>query len=275
MLGTQDPTLFTTGREGVFHCRIPESPGTYEVHLFFSETKKHRETEGIFRYRLNWLEESIDVVDIAKGADRATGLVYTDIHPSSDGTIHLDVDDRFGSFNSIEILPGISGHIMLPIRYVAASSPYTDHFGQQWLPDEYAIGGTLVKVSFLPAGTPDPGLFASQRFGHFSYNIPVVGGGRTYTLRLYFSESWFGPHRWVTGGIGSRVFDVYCNGHTLLRNFDITRESKLGYEVVIEEFHGIQPSPKNEIELSFEASQNYALVNAIEVDPELGEFGPR
>lgn len=53
------------------------------------------------------------------------------------------------------------------------------------------------------------------RFGHFHYVVPVTTGSK-YTLRLYFMEHWFGVQNGDIGGVGSRVFDVSCNGAMLL-----------------------------------------------------------
>ena len=61
---------------------------------------------------------------------------------------------------------------------------------------------------------------AGHRFGHFHYVVPVATG-RKYTLKLHFMEHWFGVQNGGIGGVGSRVFDVSCNGSMLLRGFDI------------------------------------------------------
>jgi hypothetical protein len=49
--------------------------------------------------------------------------------------------------------------------------------------------------------------------------------GDKYTLKLHFMEHWFGVQNDGIGGVGSRVFDVSCNGSMLLRGFDIFREA--------------------------------------------------
>jgi hypothetical protein len=38
-------------------------------------------------------------------------------------------------------------------------------------------------------------------------------------------EHWFGVQNDGIGGVGSRMFDVSCNGSMLLRGFDIFREA--------------------------------------------------
>ncbi len=66
-------------------------------------------------------------------------------------------------------------------------------------------------------------LYASERWGHFSYAVPVAPG--RYRVTLKFCEGHYGPGNTGVGGLGSRVFDVYCNGVALLRDFDIFKQA--------------------------------------------------
>jgi len=111
--------------------------------------------------------------------------------------------------------------------------------------------------------TPDPSLFSAERYGNFRYVIPVADGA--YTVRLHFAETWWGKSNPGAGGEGSRVFNVQCNGVTLLKAFDVYREGGGENRALVKTFHGIKPNPQGRIELSFIPSANYAVVNAIEV----------
>jgi len=106
-----------------------------------------------------------------------------------------------------------------------------------------------------------PGLFVGERWGAFDYAIPVAEG--KYSLTLYFAEAWFG----VIAPLGARdrVFDVYCNGETLLKNFDIYQEAGGAERSLRKTFHGLRPNPQGKIELTFVPIKNYACINAIEV----------
>jgi hypothetical protein len=115
-------------------------------------------------------------------------------------------------------------------------------------------------------GTPDPELFDGERFGNFTYAIPVAPG--KYSVTLHFAETYFGPKNAGLGGQGSRIFDVYCNGLALLRNFDIYREAGGPYRPLSRTFHGLVPTAGGKLTLSFVPTKNYALVNAIEVNDE-------
>lgn len=263
--GTEDPQLFTGGRRGVFHCNYPVPPGTYEVHLLFAETAGFQENSRFVGFSINGKPlTTLDLVDDAGGNDISTTKVYPDVEPESDGTIRLDFSNPDAFLNAIEILPGIA-HRALPVRIVVGHSPYRDSEGNIWMPDRYFFGGRLSRFGGDLSRVPDGALYEWHRFGHFHYVIPVATGGK-YTLKLYFLEHWFGIQNGGIGGIGSRVFDVYCNGSTLLKGFDIFREA--GTEPLVKSFPHIDPTPQGKIEIYFTPAVNYPSISAIEVMPE-------
>jgi hypothetical protein len=109
----------------------------------------------------------------------------------------------------------------------------------------------------------DPDLFSGERFGHFTYAIPVDTRG-IYTLVLHFAEFYFGTQAPGKGGAGSRVFKVMCNGQTLLDNFDIFKEAGSLHEVT-RTFHHLRPTPQGKLNLTFEPISNNATISGIEV----------
>ena len=263
--GTEDPQLFASGRRGVFHCNFPVPPGTYEVHLLFAETAGLQEASRNVGFSINGgPPTNLDVVDDASGVDIATTKVFTDVTPASDGTIHLDFNTAEAFVNAVEILQS-TPHRMLPIRIVAGHSPYRDSNGNVWMPDRYFFGGRLSSFGGDLSKVADGRLYEWHRFGHFHYVVPVAAGGK-YTLRLYFMEHWFGVQNGGIGGVGSRVFDVSCNGSMLLKGFDIFRE--VGSEPLVKSFQHIEPTPQGKIEIYFTPSVNYPSISAIEVIPE-------
>lgn len=260
--GSDDAQLFSSGRSGVFKCSYPAAPGLYEVHLLFAETSGLQENSRNVVFSINGAASNgLDVVDDAGGDDVATTKIYTDIEPAKDGMIHLDFTTPDSFVNAIEILPGLPHH-MLPVRIVTGHSAFRDTVGNLWFPDRYFFGGRLSWFVGDMSKVPDSGLYEWHRFGHFRYVIPVATGGR-YTLKLYFLEHWFGVQNGGAGGIGSRVFDVTCNGLMLLKSFDIYREAGPG--PLVKTFPHIEPTAQGKIELSFTPVKNYASVSAIEV----------
>jgi hypothetical protein len=142
-------------------------------------------------------------------------------------------------------------------------SAVTDHNGNLWNPDNYFQNGSLSDVPHDVSGTPDPNLYAGERYGHFTYSIPVDTRSR-YTLVLHFAELYWGPQSAGSGGVGSRIFSVLCNGSTLLDHFDIYREGGSSHALT-KTFNHLRPSPEGKLELTFEPITNYATLSAIEV----------
>ena len=67
------------------------------------------------------------------------------------------------------------------------------------------------------------------------------------------------------GGLGSRVFDVYCNGVALLRDFDIFKQAGGEGRPLDRTFSGIRPNAQGKIVLTFVPIKGMACVNGIEV----------
>jgi hypothetical protein len=130
------------------------------------------------------------------------------------------------------------------------------------LPDRYFFGGRVTRFSGDLSKIPDGVIYDWHRFGHFHYVIPVADSG-TYTLKLYFLEHWFGVHSGAAGAAGSRLFDVSCNGTTLLKRFDMLNEA--GNAPVVKTFQHIEPTGQGKLEIYFTPATNYPSVSAIEV----------
>jgi hypothetical protein len=260
--GTEDPQLFSSGRRGVFHCNYPVPPGTYEVHLLFAETSGLQENSRNVGFSINGgPPTNLDVMDDAGGDDIATTKVFTDVAPATDGTIHVDFATPEAFVNAVEILRS-PPHSMLPVRIVVGRFPYVDSTGNVWMPDRYFFGGRLSSFGGDRSKVTDGRLYEWHRFGHFHYVVPVATG-RKYTLKLHFMEHWFGVQNGGIGGVGSRVFDVSCNGSMLLKGFDIFREA--GSEPVVKSFQHIEPTPQGKIEIYFTPGVNYPSISAIEI----------
>jgi hypothetical protein len=233
------------------------------MHLLFAETTSVEESGRTVVYTLNGgPSASLDVVDDAGGNDIETEKVLVDVHPQADGKIHLDSTSTQSFLNAVEILPGTPGK-MLPVRIYAGETPYIDSEGNRWLPNRYYFGGRESHYQVVDAASiPDGGLFASQWIGHFHYVIPVALGEK-YTVKLHFRESYFGGQDGGGGVIGSRVFDVWCNGSVILKHFDIMQEA--GAAPLTKTFLHVEPTGQGKIEIYFLPVVNYPSLNAIEV----------
>jgi hypothetical protein len=263
---TSDPILFKHWRNGNFFYDIPLRPGVYELHLYFVAIEP--ESNGAFTSSIsvngNTILQDFDVNLDAEGPNILDERVFRDIAPGVDGILHLDFASQRGSavLSAIEILPG-TPHQQLPIRLVTQPRAFTDHNGQSWHPDDDFLSGYTSTKSTQIAGTSDPDLFAMERYGHYSYAIPVDTRDR-YTLILHFAEFYFGPKASGIGGEGSRVFRVLCNGNTLLDNFDIYKEAG-SLHALAKTFSHLKPSPQGKLNITFEPIVNNATVSGIEV----------
>jgi hypothetical protein len=263
---TSDPMLFEHWRTGDFIYDIPLAPGPYELHLYFVASPQDDPKSSIFNVSVNGqsLLKAFNIGSDALGANIADERVFKDIYPDKDGFLHIRffMDRGAPSLNALEILPGVA-HQQLPVRIVMQHIAVTDHNGNLWHPDDYFQSGMLSDPPRQVSSTPDPNLYAQERYGHFTYSIPVDTRGR-YTLVLHFAEQYWGPQTSGSGGVGSRVFRVYCNGSTLLDNFDIFKEAG-SLRPLTKTFDHLRPSPEGKLDLTFEPIENYATVSAIEV----------
>jgi len=277
---TLDPDIYRHGRQGDFRYDIPLAPGAYEMHLHFAETgladfisaESSGEGQRLFRIFANGKQilDLFDVVADAAGANTADERVFRDIAPAKDGFLHLSFASQRGAaiLNGVEVLPVSPGKVR-PIRIRAGwPSSWRDSAGQEWRADSYFLGGNALVRSKNPARasepvSPDLTLYASERWGNFSYAVPVAEGRYRVTLKL--CEGHYGPGNTGVGGQGSRIFDVYCNGVALMRNFDIFKEAGGEGRPLNRTFSGIRPTAQGKIVLSFVPVVKMACVNGIEV----------
>ena len=268
---TRNPQLFKSMRVGEFSYKIPLKPGSYELRLYFADTAytpgpamEGGENTRVFHVFLNG-KEILHQFDIIADAGPATAdiRVFKDVSPASDGYLHLDwkrVTDT-PMVNAIEIVPGIPHHLR-PVRIVTQDNTFTDHSGVVWSADDYFLGGRSIARYGTVVGPEDPLLYERERYGNFSYAIPVPPGH--YTVKLYFAETYFGPNEPDGGGSGRRVFDVFCNGTALLRSFDMFREAG-SHRQIIKTFHALEPNAQGKLTLTFIPHTNYANISALEV----------
>ncbi len=269
---TSDPLLYQNGRIGAAGYNIPLKPGTYEMKLHFVEPVygPGLETGGgensrVFDILINgkMAIEGFDIVSDAGGPLIADVRVFKDIQPGADGFLRLGFQARREQpiISAIEIEPA-QPHKLNPVRVVTQPNSVTDSRGQVWEADSYYLGGQASNHWKAVSGTPDADLFGNERYGHFSYAIPVAPG--VYSANMYFAETYWGKENLGGGGIGSRMFDIYCNGAAIVRNLDILKEVSPN-QALIKRFRGLRPTSQGKLEFEFVPVLNYASVFAIEV----------
>lgn len=275
------PDFYRSSRQGSFRYAIPLKKGIYELHLYFAETvydpeSSATEEEGyrLMSVRINGYAvlTRFDIVADAGGSRTADVKVFTDIAPAPDGLLHLEFsgdEGRQAILSAIEILPGFRGHIR-PVRLLARQTPYYSNDSHWWSPDNYYEGGRLASYSAPVSGTDDPELYETERWGNFSYAIPVAPG--KYTLLLHFAVR-HGDWDQAPSDSGEKraavahVFNLFCNGNALLNHFNLPQEAGQT-DVAVQKFTGLEPNAQGKLLLSFVPVEGYATVTGIEVLPQ-------
>ena len=119
-------------------------------------------------------------------------------------------------------------------------------------------------------GTDDPELYETERWGNFSYAIPVTPG--KYSVTFYFAVrhgDWDQSSlpESVRSDAVAHVFNVFCNGSAILRNFDVKKEAGQT-DIVIRKATNLVPNSQGKLLLNFVPVDGYATVTGIEVLPQ-------
>jgi hypothetical protein len=261
-----DSHLLKSARFGKFQYDIPLAQGVYELHLYFAETEYGRgnplgggEGTRTFSISLNGTPRFpvFDPLAQAGAANRLDELVLKDVKPAADDKLHLNFDPRgptAAMLNALEILPSEPGRIH-PVRMVMQSNPVTD---------EYFLGGSQVLRDNVLLNPKERSLYQGERYGNFSYRIPLAPG--KYRLTLHFAEQWFGTAAMAeTNSLDYRAFNVFANRVALLKDFRVGREAHGANRSLEKSFDNLQPDAQGILLLEFVPLRNYAEVNAIEV----------
>lgn len=103
---------------------------------------------------------------------------------------------------------------------------YTDREGNVYRADRLYVGGSTYSTKALIDGTEDDPIYQSERFGDFSYRVPLQNGN--YSVTLKFAEIYYS---WA----GARIFDVQIQGIKVLKNVDLialSGKKNKGYDVI-------------------------------------------
>ncbi len=269
----EDQTIWRRGREGEFEYRIPLKPGIYEAHLYFAEPQQPTdgfegagETTRLFDMFLNerLALDEFDIVADSGGPRTADIKVFSDVSPAADGFLSIRLHGTKGRalLNAIEIFPGLPGR-MRPLRMTTRTIPLFTKNQEVWSPEQFFSGGRRVAHGTRIIGTIDPELYETERFGNFTYVVPVSPG--RYTATFHFAETYFGPENVGLGGAGLRVFDIQCNGLLLLKDFDIFAQAGGANRPVLKTFRNLRANSQGKLILTFQPVVNYACLNAIEI----------
>jgi prepilin-type processing-associated H-X9-DG protein len=142
--------------------------------------------------------------------------------PVTGGTVALTGNGLVGTTSVT--FGGVPASIISEPVAIAAGGSST--IGQYAADMDFAGGNVstytkVVNTSLVDGFNAPATLFDFQRYGNFTYTIPNLTPGTSYSVVLLFAETYFGPGNGGGGGAGSRQFNVAINGTQVLNNFDI------------------------------------------------------
>jgi hypothetical protein len=150
---------------------------------------------------------------------------------------------------------------------IAAGGPAESNSGggdYSFVADEDFVGGGDNAVVTATINLAQPGANAAPmavyqhgRAGTFTYTIPALTAGSTYTVLLHFAETYF-------SATGDRVFNVAINGTTVLSDLDIY--SKVGKDAALLETFNTIANSSGQIVIAFtNGTADQPLIMGIEV----------
>lgn len=142
----------------------------------------------------------------------------------------------------------------------AGGNSYADGSKMEYRADQYFFGGAAGKSDTAIKGTSNGALYQSERYGNFSYALPLASG--SYDLTLKFVESTHSVRN-------QRVFDVRVEGQLSLNNLDIY--ALTGKNTALDVTFSVNVSD-GVLNLDFMPSTGNAQVSAILVRSSSGAF---
>jgi hypothetical protein len=232
--GTSDETLYQTERFGDFSyaIEVPEQ-GWYRVTLKFAELYPWA-FAGSRRFNVVMEGQKVvfdfDLFTWAGGRYKAFDaqipvLVF-------DGILNIEFygeqrtctagKEQLHRMGQAKVNAILVESIVTPFDYTAqqvaaainsGGNGYTDYMGIAYQEDNYFSGGSTYQTTHGIFQTDDDPLYQTERFGDFSYFIPVSNG--TYRVTLRFAEI----YSYIN--VGDRKIAVDIEGKRAISNFDL------------------------------------------------------
>jgi hypothetical protein len=189
-----------------------------------------------------------------------TGLISGTPTTAGTSTVTVTATDTTGASGSATFTWTVSSSSGSGGVDISAGGPAAAPF----VADEDFTGGAAAATThaITTTGLTNPApqsVYQHNRFGNFTYTIPGLTAGASYTVRLHFAEEY-----WTTAG--SRIFNVLINGTQVLTNFDIFATAGGEYIGVIKPFTATASSTGT-VTIQFVTVKDNAQVNGIEVNP--------
>jgi hypothetical protein len=218
---TEDDTVYRSERYGNFSYDIPVPNGNYIVTLKFAEIYWSAANRRIFDVEIQG-KEIISNLDIYAAVGK--NFAYDVNVPVSvtDGVLKIDFftdkdNAKVSAINVKKVVSDNSYNLLEAGSNVvfatnAGGPKYVAADGTVYMADTHFSRSRTAKTSARIGDTEDDAVYQSERYGNFSYDIPVPNGN--YIVTLKFAEIyWSAANR--------RIFDVEIQGKEIISNLDI------------------------------------------------------
>jgi len=194
---------------------------------------------SVYRSTTNGFTASASTLD----ASGVTGTTYSDTGLAASTTYYYLVEalDSFGASAasaqaSAETSAASSGTEILAVNSGGPAESDSSGGDASFVADEDVTGGgtasTTNTITTTGVSNAAPmAVYQSERNGVFTYTIPGLTAGTSYTVLLHFAEFY-----WTKAG--QRVFNVSINGTTVLSGFDIIATAGAANKALVETFNG-------------------------------------
>jgi hypothetical protein len=191
----------------------------------------HDNAENELGYRIDSKISGVFTLIGTVGADDTT-FSNSALLQNTEYTYRVSAFNNYGTSDfsneaTAATLKAGNGDIILAVN--AGGPAYAGKNGIQYITDNgasFCSGGTTNFTSSLITNTVDETLYQSERYGNFTYTIPVTNG--SYEVTLEFAEIYWNSS-------GQREFNVAIDDSIAISNFDIFKlaGSNSAYDITI------------------------------------------
>jgi poly(hydroxyalkanoate) depolymerase family esterase len=278
--------VFQSERYGAMTYTIPNrtAGSSQTVTLYFDETYVTAAGQRVFSVSINGTNvlSSFDIYASAGGQNKAIARTFTTTANSSGQVvIGFTAQTENPKVNGITVAGGGVGPTPTPTATptgtptatatasggTCSSTNISINSGGSatgsFTADQYFSGGTTytntatVSTSLITSNPPPAAVFNSERYGAMTYTIPGLTSGCSYTVTLYFAETYL-------TAAGQRLFSVSINGTSVLSSFDIYASAG-GQNKAIARTFTTTANSSGQVVIAFTAQTENPKVNGITV----------
>jgi beta-glucanase (GH16 family) len=236
----------------------PVSNSQVQLNWTASTTSDTNITYNIFRSTTSGTEHNISNTNMANMiATGVTGTSFTDVMLTPGTTYFYEVNATSqGSGESAlsnEATANVptTGTNVQPIAISSGSLVGVNNFVQDTGFSGGATNAYPDKIDVSGVANPAPqSVYRTERWAPFTYTIPNLTPGASFTVRLHFAETAF-------TAAGQRAFNVAINGTTVLSNYDIFADAGAEFKATEKVFTATADG-SGKITIAFTAGTNGA-----------------